>query len=369
MIAGYGSTGQYVLDLITRMEETKYCKIIVLSRTSQQGMLPRVNVTRVSAGLMDYYPQIEYVSADLNNIEEIAQILKTTKPDIIAYTGRFIKGIKYGAYSYPNELGYGVWLPLAAPLIYKLMKAVKMSAIDTKVINSSFPDGVCPLLKSVDLESFTGVGNLNHLVPRIKMAIAKELKLQYPYEVKLKMVGSHYLNTYVSKEGNPKGSPYHMEFAVEGVKSEAYKEITDEKLFAAAKVPMMSDQTRNLMISSDIAQVIKALCFEVVDESIDMHLPGALGYIGGYPCKVSNQGIEFDLPIGITLEKAEIINKDSLRCDGIDRIENGYITFTDIVINKMKKIFNIEYPKKLHLTDCEGFAYEIKAKLEEYHNE
>lgn len=363
LIAGYGSVGQYVLDLITRMEETRDCEILVMSRTEESEIIPRINTTLVSAGIMGFYPRVRYIQNDLNDIETTARIIHKERPDTIAFTGRFIKGIKYGAYSYPNNIGYGAWIPLAIPLIYKLMKAVKASGVDCRVINTSFPDGVCPALASVGLEPMTGAGNLNHLVPRISMALAQKYGVS-PSEIDVRLIGSHYLNTYVSKEGSSKGSPYYLEFtSTEELHVDA--EIDAEvDIFPRCKIPMMSNQVRNLMVASDVAQIIKATHSE--DKTFKMHLPGPGGLIGGYPALINKYGFILDLPSSVNISQAIRINADNLRYDGIEAISNGEITFTDDILEKMKSVFGIDYPKTIKVEDCEEFAYQIKSKLEEY---
>lgn len=358
MIVGYGSTGAYVLDFLTRTKGIEEFEITVLTRSVEEAQ-KRINMTLISSQIMGFYPKINLVKGDLNNTEETAELLGKIKPDIIAYTGRFIKGIKYGQYSYPNEIGYGAWLPLAIPLIYKLMKAVKLANINTKVINSSFPDGVCPALKSIGLAPFTGAGNLNHLIPRINMGLADKFGVSQK-EIDIKMIGSHFLNTYVSKEASAKGSKYVLQYTI---KNEDTKKISDEEVFKLSNIKTVSGATRNLMISSDIVKIIQSIMF---NEGFFMHLPGPNGLIGGYPAKVFQEKIEIVLPSDITIDEAININTESLSHDGIEKIENGHIFFTDDILTKMDKVFSIKYPKSIKVEDCEEFAVQIQESLEHY---
>jgi hypothetical protein len=360
MIAGYGSTGAYLLDFLARTPGIDNYEIFVISR-SEEDSVKRINTTRISAGIMGFYPKISFLRADLNNVDQTAVLLEQIKPDIIAYTGRFIKGLKYGSFSYPNNIGYGAWLPLAIPLILKLMKAVKLSGITTKVINSSFPDGVCPALKDIDLPPYAGAGNLNHLIPRIKLGLSARFNLKTD-QVEVMMIGSHFLNTYVAKEASAKGSPYYMECRVNGVKLDS---LTDEEIFGFAKIKMTSDSTRNLMIASDIAKIIQSTIF---DEGFFMHLPGPYGLIGGYPARIFADRIELVLPENIDLKAAEAINAASLKFDGIEKIAGG-IYFTDELINKMKEVFGIDYPKSIRAEECELLAAELQIAIERNKNE
>lgn len=358
MIAGYGSAGAYLLDFLARTKKIEEHEIIVATRSKEEA-IRRINTTLVSAGLMGFYPKIKYVYADLNNVEETAELLKDILPDVIAYTGRFIKGIKYGGYSYPNRIGYGVWIPLSITLIYKLMKAVKLSGKNIKVINSSFPDGVCPALASMDLKPFTGAGNLNHLIPRIVMGLSKKYNVKSG-DIDVKMIGSHYLNTYVSKEASANGSPYFMECRIRGKKVQG---ISDEDIFKLAKINMMTGTTRNLMIASDIAKIIQSIIF---DQGFFMHLPGPNGLIGGYPARIFQDRIDIELSSDVSIDEAININKESLAFDGIEKIESGNIYFTDESLIKMRELFSVQYPKKIHIDECEEFSFKIKEALERY---
>lgn len=355
MIAGFGSAGAFALEYLARTPGIDRHRIVVATR-SVDSALPLINTIKVSAGLMGFYPEIDLIKADLFDVDRTAETLAAVKPDIIAYTARFIKGVKYGRYSYPNAIGYGAWIALALPLIHKLMLAVKRSGVEARVINSSFPDGVCPALKSAGLAPFCGAGNLNHLIPRIKMAVAAYKKVP-PGAVEVTMIGSHFLNTYVSREASAKGSPYFMSCAVNG---ERLTGLSDEKIFKMSNISTASGPPRNMMIASDIVKIIQATLF---DENYRMHVPGPLGLCGGYPVRVGAGGVEFDLPPGVTLEEAEAINKKSLAFDGIENIAGGTVYFTSDIIEKMRKVFGLEYPRGIKIEDCEAFAREIESAL------
>lgn len=355
LIAGFGSAGGYALEYLSRTPAIEEHEITVATRSVKEAEL-RVNTIRISAAIMGFYPKISVVESDLNDIDRTAELIFKLKPDIIAYTARFIKGVKYGQYSYPNQIGYGAWIALAIPLVYKLMQAVKKSRTAAKLINSSFPDGVCPALHSVGLAPFCGAGNLNHLIPRIKFAIAK-LKNVDIKRVEVIMIGSHFLNTYVSRESSAKGSPYYMNCLIDGEKLSG---ATDEEIFKLSNMPTISGPERNMMIASDITKIIRCMLFNDGDM---LHVPGPSGLAGGYPVRICGGRIELALPADITIEKAIEINKQSLAYDGIKNIEGGRIYFTDDIILKMKKVFGLTYPEYIRVEDCEAFAYDIKKAL------
>jgi hypothetical protein len=355
LIVGFGSTAGYLLDMLARMPRLESHHIVVATRSADEATA-RVNTTRVSAGLMDFYPRISVRHIDLDDIDATAALLAELRPEVIAYTARFMKGLKYGQFSYPNGIGYGAWIPLAVVLIHQLMQAVSRAGIETQVINSSFPDGVCPALASIGLAPLTGAGNLNHLVPRIRMAVAGTRGVP-PHDVDVVMLGSHFLNTYVSREGSAKGSPYYLSCTVQGQPLEG---MSDAELFAAARIPMSSGPVRNLMIASDMARIVQSL---VGDEGAFMHLPGPNGLPGGYPARVYRDRIEIVTPAGMTLDRCVDLNARSLAFDGIAGIDNGDIHFTDEVIDKMASVFGLRYPRSLAVADCRSFARRIELAL------
>ncbi len=359
LICGYGSTGRYAVDMLARLGIDDL-EIHILSRKSEEEILPRLNTSIISSMIMESNNIIQYHSCSMEDILAMADLLKEVKPDIVAYTGRFISSVKYGSFSYPNGIGYGVWTPLAVPLVYNLMKAIKESGITTRVIDTSHPDIVDPLLKSVGYQVLTGLGNINHMVPRIKRYISEKKNIAVG-RIDVSLICSHFLNTYACRDGSDMGSPYYLEYSIDGIID---KSIGNDELIKACHIPMVSDSVRNLMIASDTVEVIRIL---LGSEKRKIHLPGANGLIGGYPCVVypinERKEVEIILPDAIKMEDAININVESSKFDGIEDISDGYITFMDKDIDVLKKVFDLNYPKKIHIDECFEFAKKTANKL------
>jgi len=355
MIIGYGSTGKYVLDMLTRLPELADCEYTIVSRTAKSEAEKRINLTLVSAGIFGLYPKVKYQQCDITNIERLSEIISSDKPDIIAYTGRYMSGFKYGEFSYPNNIGYGVWTPMAVVLVEKVMQAVKKSWVKTRVINTSFGDAVSPLLAAHGLAPYTSAGNLNHLIPRIARA-HEELTGEPAAETDVTFVGSHYANTYISKEGTPKDSPYLLKIA-------GNKNADDSDIFKKCAIPTASGQERNIMISSDVVVLIK-LMLDRSEKQFKTHAPGAFGLAGGYPLLFRNGEMKLD-ETHFTKAEMVAVNESSLRCDGVDKLDKNGIHFTDDVVKKMRDVFGLDYPKTLALEDCERFSERIADVLAE----
>ena len=46
------------------------------------------------------------------------------------------------------------------------------------------------------------------------------------------------------------------------------------------------------------------------------------------------------------------MNINSIYCDGIKNVEEGYLIYTDELISKVKSRFNVVLPQKVHLRDA-----------------
>ena len=107
-------------------------------------------------------------------ISAITETLKIVQPDIIVNASRAYPGLKYGSISWPKLRAYGIWTPLSMKFTKNIMQAVEEARSDAIVINTSYSDAVIPWLKSAGkaYPDF-GSGNVNHLIPRIKLAVAQ----------------------------------------------------------------------------------------------------------------------------------------------------------------------------------------------------
>lgn len=373
LIAGYGSAGQYLLDFILKDHRIRTInKIHIMSRKTESEVKPRIDISRVAAGLSERFIDTEYHSVDFNNVSMMSEIISKIKPDVIVYTGRYASGLKYGAFSYPNQIGYGVWMPMSFPYIYNLMRAVKMSGIKTKVINTSFPDGVNYLLGELDLAPYTGAGNINHLIPRIKNAASSLFRVS-PYNLDVNFVCSHYTNTYVSKEGSSKGSPSLLR-VVNKLTGEVYIDdkgsnrgevdnLKESVLFPLCKDNSAGGQIRNQMIATDCAELVRYL---TEPESTGViHVPGFKGCPGGFRVVALNGILTRDSHWDKNL--TDQVGKEGLLCDGIS-VYDKKLYFSDRMISRMKEVFNLEYPRCLTVEEIQPFADEIYAKLKEISN-
>lgn len=371
LIAGYGSTGQYVVDFLLKDHRINNLDAIhIMSRKTNHEVGPRLTISKIAAGISKRYIPLIYHCCDFNNIVSMSNILSSVRPDVVVYTGRYASGLKYGAFSYPHDIGYGVWMPMSLPYIRNLMIAVKDSGIDTKVVNTSFPDGVNYLLDQEGLSPYCGAGNINHLIPRIKYASDSWGDPKYTYDINF--VCSHYVNTYVSKEGTDRGAPSLLRIRLHDEKGHDLFLINDKNLqdqdsfknhlFDYCRDNSAGGQIRNQMIATDCAEIVRILLGR---ESLDpsegqIHLPGYKGLPGGFRVNLVSDTIDSCWSISEVCK----VGEEGLRRDGVF-IKDKKLHFTQINRDKMKEIYHIDYPENISVCDIQKFADEISSKLKE----
>jgi hypothetical protein len=129
-------------------------------------------------------------------------------------------------------------------------------------------------------------------------------------------------------------------------------------------MPTVSGPERNWMIASDVIMLMRLMLDKSGTEQ-KTHAPGPFGLVGGYPLIFKDGCMRLD-EAHFTSDEMERVNQGSLECDGISEINANGIIFTDEVIAKMKEIFNLNYPKKIALHDCERFSVYIADSLMRY---
>ena len=123
---------------------------------------------------------------------------------------------------------------------------------------------------------------------------------------------------------------------------------------------MPVDAKRNMMNASSNYQVISGLLRAVRNrERIKLHIPGALGELGGYPVIVDGSR---DTPAvfvdeGVfSLQEMREKNRKSMALDGIEGIQGDELIYTDGLIEKVQAAFSARLPKRVSLGQAEQTA-------------
>lgn len=364
MIIGLGSVGTYLMNyLISRNDPA--IKIVVVGRDYAK-MESKVNISKI-AGLIREENKSEIAiegGVDLNNVEQIRAAIEKYSPSFIVNSSRAYAGLKYGSISWHNVRAYGIWTPLSIRYTKNIMQAVDGADANSIVINTSYSDAVIPWLKSAGkaYPDF-GSGNINHLLPRMKYAAADILGVKDFWNIDIMLACSHFHDVVISKEGHAEGQVLPLKVFYKGEE----KNIAQADILSKCSIPMPTDATRNMMNASSNYQIIDAFIRAVrTGENQRVFSPGALGEIGGYPVIIGYSDGNLSATIDTTefsLDNMRQANKSSIYLDGIDDITDGYLVYTDELIEKTKNAFQVTLPKKVSFEEIEDVAQFIVDRI------
>lgn len=362
MIIGLGSVGCYLLDYLISLSDP-LLNIVVVGR-NRDKMQMDVNIVRTAATIRrQCRSKIKVVGdCDLNDIESIAAVLTSEKPDFIVNSSRVYSGLKYGSISWSKLRAYGIWTPLSIRYAKNIMEAYAQVNCQAISINTSYSDAVIPWLKSAGKSYFDfGSGNLNHLIPRMKFYISEKFGIDNLNEIDVTLAVSHFHDVVISKEGHAEGQDILLDIKCHGKSLDFDK----NELLKACLIPMPTDQKRNMMnASSNFDIIFSVLTALRENRQIKIHTPGVNGEIGGYPVIIdgTNATVSFDETIW-TMDEMRAANRKSIYCDGIEDIRDGCLIYTDELLDKVENVFGENLPPKIAFSEIENVSEKIKNKI------
>ena len=366
MIIGLGSVGNYLLDYLMSAADEKM-DICVVGR-NENKIRSDVNIVRV-ASMIRKQNQTNITilgNVDLEDINSISLAITSFEPDIIVNSSRAYPGLKYGSISWNSIRAYGIWTPLAIKYTKNIMEAYEIAKSDAIVINTSYSDAVISWLKTAGkaYPDF-GSGNINHLLPRIKFAIADEAVIKDYWNIDVTLAVSHFHDVVISKEGHAEG----VEMLINVRYQDKNLDVDINKILSKCSIPMPVDAKRNQMNASSNFEIIMAILDAVRDKKIvKLHCPGVFGEIGGYPVIIDGSKDEIKAYICedyFPIERMRAKNKESIYLDGIENIENGTLTYTDELLKKVKNAFGTTLVKTVSFDEIDKVAgYIVKEIIE-----
>lgn len=357
MILGLGSVGAYLLDyLLSRNDDA--LRIVVVGRNADK-MISDVNIVRVGAlirGLNRSQVIIES-GIDFNDIVSIEQCIKKYQPDFLVNTSRVYSGLKYGSLSWNNIRAYGIWSPLAVKYIRNIMLACDKADMKGVVINTSYSDAVIPWLKTAGIPyPDFGSGNINHLIPRIKYAVADIINVSDFWNVDIMYATSHFHDVVISKEGHSENVPQLLKVFYQGKELD----VEQNEILKRCKILMPTDAKRNMMNASSNYNIIATIIDAVrLKKKGKVFSPGAFGEIGGYPIAIQSSVDKLEAHIDesvFAIGDMRNANRQSIALDGIEDVRDGYLIYTDLLLEKVKNMWGVKLPKKVHFTEIDEVA-------------
>jgi len=347
-ILGLGSVGNYLLEYLNNWD-FENVEVHVGCRNVQKA-ISDVNIVRIARLIRGKSPKnVQITSVDLDNIESIKNFFCKVRPDFVVNSSRAYSGLKYGSISWHTIRAYGLWAPLAMKYIRNIMAAHREVGSDALVVNTSYSDAVIPWLKSAGMAyPDFGSGNLNHLIPRIKMAIAHSHDGFDANELEVELATSHFHDVVISKEGQVECVAPLLRVAYHG----EVLDIADvEAVYKACAISMPVDAKRNMMNASSNFEIISKIS-EAIAEGRDcvLHSPGVGGNLGGYPVYMKATGgqatISYDERY-FSFAEMNAVNRRSIYLDGIEDVRDGTLFWTAELADKVKKAFGVEIPREV----------------------
>ena len=351
-IIGAGSVGMYLLSYLLDSKED--IEIHVVGR-NEEKIKSGINISKVASSIRGYTEKnVKFIKVDLDEIHEIESYFESYTPDIIVNTSRAYSGVKYGKISWNAIHAYGIWTPLSVKYLKNIMEAHTKVNCKSIVINTSYSDAANKWVGTSGINGPDfGSGNLNHLIPRIKFAVRDSLNLSYSDKIDVHIATSHFHNVVISKSGNPTPYPPLLKIFV----NDEELDICTDHIYKQCAIVMPTDHTRNQMNASSNYDIISTIINSLRTETDGLfHSPGPLNLIGGYPVKIDGENASCSISNSFEIEDMKETNRHSIYLDGIENVENGTLTYTSELIEKVKKEFNVKLPKEVKLNDSNKVA-------------
>ena len=122
-----------------------------------------------------------------------------------------------------------------------------------------------------------------------------------------------------------------------------------------------------MMNASSNYQIITAIVEAIrTKKTKKLFIPGAFGNLGGYPVLVGYREGNIDAWIDesvFDMREMDKANRASMYLDGIEKIRDGSLYYTDELIQKVKKEFGVDMPKSVNIKDIEEITQFIINKI------
>jgi hypothetical protein len=364
MIVGLGDLGGYVLEFLARVPNMS--KIITADINEDWGFR-KTNSAIAGASQFGFYPDIEFIQLDAFDIDKTAKILQEVQPTVL-YNSMTLQSwwvitqLPQDAYKVIDEARFAPWYPMHFHPAHKLMQAVKKSGIKAHVVNAAFPDLVNPALAKIGLAPTVGIGNIDNTRCSLRIVAAKMFDVPLR-AVTIYMVAPHYVSYYLGRYGNSGGAPYYLKVIIDD--KDVTSRINIDEFFA--KVTTVGKRPGGIqahpVVASSVCKIIMGILFDTKELG---HAPGPNGLPGGYPIKLSADGVEVFLPEGLSIEEAIRINNEAQVFEGVESIEDdGTVVLTDKSAAIFKKVLDFDC-KVYTVQDCEAKTKELDEKFKKW---
>ena len=343
MLIGLGHLGGVVLELLARAEIAG--RIVACSRDRERGEA-RCRLARLGAMAQGFSPRIDHVAIDLEDTGRTAETIRRERPDLILGTATLMTWwladlLPAKAAEPLRRARFGAWLPVHLPLMLGLMQAARQAGYEGVTLTAPFPDVVNPILARRGLAPTCGVGNLDEIIPKLRLLAADRIGAS-PDAIRVTLVAHHALEPLAYGEGGGELPPHHLRIEHEG--EDVTERVGGEELLRAP-CPLPSGPAWAFLTAGSSLRLIDALLARSGEEAY-LHAPAPGGLPGGYPV-LAGGGTVRPAPIdGLSLDQAIALNERSHPFDGIERIEeDGTAVFAEGTAGAMHETLGFDCPR------------------------
>lgn len=309
MVVGTGSLASEICFALSSMARCS-CTVVVIGRSKERLLELRHAAQSLAEGSA---VRFESACIDFENQDDYAENVGGFSPEVVinctSYHSPWEGERQPSSWtSFVAKAGFGVTLPLQALFSVRLAKALACEGSSAAIfINACFPDAVNPIIASLELPVFCGIGN----VSTIGASLSADLEL-LPQQ-RLRVLAHH----------------AHLHHAVPGLGEPLAWVDTSEVKDMGRRLSWqrtLKREQRNRIAGVAAAKLVFGI---LAEEKIRTNLPGPLGLTGGYPVRLTGRNVELDLPECMTRAEAISWNEQASLGDGLQSIRDGRVTFTD----------------------------------------
>jgi len=379
LLIGPGELGGAVLELLARQDGLG--PIVVAGRDTGRGEA-RCNLARIGAMAQGHAPDIRFLKLDLRDVGAAAETLRRVSPDVVFSAATLQAWWLTDLLPGPERArlaaaGFGVWLPIHLPLTLNLMRSLREARYDGLVLTAPFPDVVNCVLGRIGFAPTCGVGNLDEIVPKIRLLAAGRLRAPVQ-EIRVVLVAHHALEPAAFAAAPVPAAdlpPYFLRvYRVRGgdavtdgpIPLDRAADVTAEvgaDDLLRSPYPLPSGPAWSFLTAGSTVRLIRAL---FGDRDILLHAPGPLGLPGGYPVLAGRREIRIAPIDGLSVEEAVALNERAHRFDGIERIDpDGTVVFREESMEILRQAFGYD-GGRLRPDEAEARGAELMARFREY---
>jgi len=359
LIVSLGQLGGAVLEALAR--SGAFDEIVMATRSVARAEA-KVNNARIGAAIEGRHPALRVEAFDLN-APDAGPRLRALAPDVAFAAPSLLPWWALDRLPEPQRrraaaVPFGGFVACHLAPMLRLRAAWVASGLTCPWVGASYPDVVNAVLAAGGAAPTCGVGNVAEAVPKVQFAVAAALGVSAG-AVRVRLVAQHALEYFLYRAvppGEGEALPPFLLEALQGGRD--VSEPARGRLFDPCPIPYELDFNR--LTASAARVLLPAL---LGDEPVATHVPAPGGRLGGYPVRVSRDGMALDLSAAWTPELAEATNRDSLAWDGIAAVEaDGTIVFTETTVRALRDLLGRSVDR-LHPEEAAAMAEDLRGAL------